>query len=214
MQERIRAYLRDWDKSPSLDNIDFESSIYLKRAEKKGHNYEFGKYDSRDGSVEVIIERPDPVSKALPESQEEWLAKRKFYLQQGCSDAKIFREGMAEGYLTDDDWMEAGQIDTQLTDLEDDYEGEKLERMHEEHKVDMRNRVRTERRRERMVDLNGRVLAFKKIGGLLGRKLSKKEVEENPWEVYEELKQFYCANAPNTRIYDAWIDEVVFALGI
>lgn len=106
MKETLKANLRDRDQPPSLDNIDFESALYLKRLGSESH-FEFGKYDPRDGSVSVAVELPDPPVVNLPESQAEWQERRGWYLKHSGNYNTTALEGFCWGYLSDEDaeWM-------------------------------------------------------------------------------------------------------------
>jgi isopenicillin N synthase-like dioxygenase len=99
MQKIIKGYLRNWDEQPSLDNLDFDSFIYLKRMKKAGNSFKFGKVEWRDGSVEIKVELPDTEPVALPESQAEWEEKREWYLKHAGNCTKTLRRGICEGYI-------------------------------------------------------------------------------------------------------------------
>jgi len=286
MREKIKAYLRDMDKPPSLDNIYFDSALYLRRMKEKGHNFEFGKYDWKDGSVEITVELPDPPHVPAHGSQEEWAEKREWYLKNAGKDIHSFIEGISGGYLTyEDDGIITAGICDQLaewiysTGSFADYNEEIFLEQQEQTKIQKRKkdipnpkrflrlgkkltykliedaakfredilegRVWTKRKFKEigfkspefsnsaeeilyiLDTLNGFIGAVRKRKGQMKKTLLRelmrttglnlsliKESKKNPWEVYETLKQSYCAGAGSPREYDRRLESVVYALGL
>lgn len=295
MQEKIKAYLRDWDKPPSLDNIDFDTSIHLKNIREQGHRFEFGRYDRRDGSVEITLELPDPAHVPAQGSPEEWEQQREWYLKHSGNSAKTLRRGIAEGYILEEDCMglvnaaEIMQMELKWRDMEFFYEclmskmswdeityefGEEEDSEAVERKRNIRTakayledgknltyRSIIDAKRLRNNILEGKPWTnheFKKIGfkfpefsnqarenvyvldtldeflGIVDKlprhiprtelkhlvKLSKldysiiQEFKNEPWQVYEAIKEAYCSRADSSQEYNLRIEEVVFALGV
>lgn len=104
MIEIVVAYLRNFDaeKGGELtpDNLDLSTAGLIRAAKEKGHKFEFGKYNWREGSVEIHIERPDQAFVPAPGSQEEWEQKRAWYLKHSENSAPVARKGVSEGYIT------------------------------------------------------------------------------------------------------------------
>ncbi len=238
MEEKMKAYLREFDSVPSLENIDFETSLILKKVKKEGDSFEFGGYDPRDGSVEVIVQRPDVVNLNPFESEQEWHEKRKWYLSHAKQDYKLFCEGIMEGYLLqdnsspwglNDDWAELEDWDGYCDDwfqstpwwerLEDRLEWE--ERDKQERKIMCEKMA--DLRSQRKIDSSNGERRITKSGIKFISQIAKADnlvidlpdqALNSPWETYELLKQSYCAKAGSVKEYDKRIAEVIYVLRI
>ncbi len=259
---------------------------------EKEHKFEFGRYDWKNGSVEITIEFPDPLHLPPPGSQEEWEKQRKWYLKYAGSSLPTVMRGMAEGYLIDwnyqgedGDWMQFSSMQDQLTDFDYDTGAYKYRNYYVHCDDEWEEQPETRRSKKEATKLNtllqkrrhvtNRLIVhakklrnnilernlwtsqqFREIGFRLPRfsnsaeedlyilrTLDKfvnavakrtrsvpkgmlrnlirdsnldpsliKEAKDNPWKVYEELKQGYCLKADSLKEYDRRIDEVAFAL--
>lgn len=101
MIEKMKAYLYDWDGEISAANLDFESRQEIRRVKTNGWSFELGKYDWRDASVELLIERPDIVSPN--KVQEEWEQEREWYLEHSVNGGWSALKGYNYGFLTIDE---------------------------------------------------------------------------------------------------------------
>lgn len=290
MQEIIRGYLRNWDEQPSLDNIDFDTMIYLKRMKKAGNGFEFGKVEWRDGSVEIKVELPEPP--ILPESQAEWEEKRQWYLQHAGNCVKTLRRGICEGYIIDGRGIGLDEVWGDLANAASDMQneeafGETPDEIYEYyHNPWINNEGPTRRKNKEKPNpkrflqkgqnltysliegakilrnnlLEGRrwrsedfrelgfelpefknyaqeamyvidtLESFLKEVGKSPREVPKRQLREiakiaglrglpiqdseNPWQVYEVLKERYCLRTDSLREYNRRIEEVVFALRV
>lgn len=238
MKETIRAGLIYFDKPASLDNLDFDSLLLIRRAKEIGQGFEFGKYDRRDGTIEVIIERPDPPQPLKPGSQEEWDEKRAWYLEHARTDYRLFAQGMCEGWLTQDAQMTTGFTDDwailedwlgYIDSWKEEYPWwERLENQLEWEQRDSESKLE---RSQKMIELNSRRKCYV---GLDERKITKKSLKfitqiankagikidlpgealDHPWETYEKLKQIYATEVFNSEQYQTRIEELTRALNI
>ncbi len=217
MQEQIRGYLRNPDEPVSLDNLDYETAKCLRRTERIGGRYEFGSFDFRDSSIKIAIERPDTPEIFAAKMEREWQEKRKWYIENAPTSTTLFEKGVAEGYINgDDEWQLMISADLCV----DDYEKSKqrdLECMCEEFLKRKERERRAKRRYERKL-MKQRMIRrentmIKRFQKMLGVNIMQ-AAAENPWEVYEELKEEYCASAASADEYDSRIENVVLALGL
>ncbi len=211
MKEQIRGYLRNPNELASLENLDSDTEIYLKRATSRGQNYEFGTLDFRDNSIIITLEMPDSASAGF-ESYASWWAKRKWYVDNAPTSLTLFREGVADGYLA----YEESELGISEDLLAEEYESEKqneLELLHEELLKRWRKDKKKEKYNEkRRIERQSR----KKIVGKFQKtfRIRIRKSEENPWKVYEKLKSLYCSAAQSVKEYDEKTNEILFALGL
>lgn len=102
MKEIVRANIKNPEDEVSLENLDFDSSLYLRRMKSKGHKFEFGRRYKGDAGIEmieIIVELPDPPKVLSPGSQEEWEEKRQWYLEHSGNSVKTLIRGICEGYI-------------------------------------------------------------------------------------------------------------------
>ena len=214
MQEIITGFLRDWDKAPSLDNLDFDTYIYLRRAREVGNNFEFGRYNWKEGSVEIKIERPEFSNDQIlvPGSAEEWREKRKFYLKHCGNNVKLLKQGITEGYIIDEDaeWMIA-------PNTVEDWNREELEEEHLEsiYLESLREKAsKLTRAKHRKTCKSTKIMLNRLIHNSGLSKSLVARAKENSYEVYEILKQAYCSGVQSTEEYEHRIAKIVFALEI
>jgi hypothetical protein len=240
MKETLKGALIDFSKPASLDNLDFDTALIVRRAKEKGFDFEFGKYDRRDGSIEVMVERPDPPYVPAPGSQEEWEEKREWYLKNAGTDYKLFFKGLSEGYLIDwgplfgdrfiwndwgdfEDWsrlIEYWEEDecTWWKRLWNELEWKKRREEWKQEELAIRRQRYRERNppkpKERRITKNG-IKFIRQITKRSEINLDlPREALESPWETYEMLKEIYCEEGLSPKRYENRIEDIVTALAI
>lgn len=216
MEEKIKGYLRKWGDDVDLDNIDLENldwhtMISIKQAKEKRYEIKFQKYDPRDGSLEVIIDRKDLDNKLLPESNEEWEEKRRFYLKNGGKDLKLYCEGCDLGYLNSNEDCVIIQEPSYFYDIHagNAIHNEDWDLLYKKLDVALRKKHKKEDRKARKNTL------FNKISREIGvnLKVLKRKIK-NSWEIYEITKEKYARNAESNEQYEKRIEEILEVLKI
>lgn len=210
MKEHLKGYLLDSNQPPSLENIDFDTALYLKRAKLSGHAFEFGKYDWIDETVDITIERPDP--QRPRETEQEWRERREWYIKNAPTSRILFEQGVAEGYLNEDEWLLAvSSVDSGLEKeisewFGSDY-GDLIEQQEKMQQKEARSLIRRQRYQDRRPPSFRRMMAFARTHSLdldLPEDFTK-----NPWQVYEAMKQSRGLSAKTAREYEIAIAEIL-----
>lgn len=106
MEKVFQGYVRNIALPISLDNVDSDTYLLLRRYNWKNYSYEVGEVDWRDGRFDIRVQVPDLKPGPKFETQEEWNQKRDFYLKFGNEDWDLFCRGACEGYITEDDTLQ------------------------------------------------------------------------------------------------------------
>ncbi|MBM3247691.1 hypothetical protein FJZ17_04095 [Candidatus Pacearchaeota archaeon] len=213
----IRGFLRNWDLPPSLDNLDWDTALLLKRRDRDKQEWEFGAYDFREGSVEIKLfddsEDPNLKDPHYCETDEDWQIKKLEWIKKGQCSWRLFKEGIAEGYISYSEHNPDSDEFLLVTNCADEYLDEYFFGTKEEQWDDMcvdREESIPEARRERK----------RKLGRMFGRKIPSQNALEEAreqgtiWQLYVQAKTRYANSARTPGEYDARIKDIVSKLGI